>query len=460
MPLANLKLLVRPNPGGLADHKRFLAEEAHRFGNSGRFSDCVISSEEGFHASCHLSLLVPHSPLLKDIIPPNSVETPFYQICLPVSTRTLKNLLKLLYTGDVSASKVEIKQIKTGLTLLGILDLASGCQSEDTLAEASKEPQPSLAVGVINSSQAKVAASALKLSVSQSTPTVELFTKVGEAESNVLRLHRIKKEDSNVLGLHRIEKEEAPNNNPNLNNNQEDVGRSRRRRRVRSYCEEEEEDSEAAPLTKVTDEIVLEGEPITQEVERCQDCGARLTSDWYRPPNRHDCQAMSETVCQYCGVTVRGSWYLPPSRHHCPGYGPGSTAPSRKRRKVSSSSGQTVSVSSPRTPRLSKAEPQDFSCPLIDCGRKCDSKKLLMLHLAISHYQEQMEGLYITGVCSDGGRVCPYCGDLQPGIKLNLLRHLAMEHEVVMELVDRDIFQRQSEHCKDEGGVDGRILGN
>ena len=57
MPLTNLKLLVRPNPGGLADHRRFLAEEAHILGNSGKFSDFVISSEEGYEANCHLSLL-------------------------------------------------------------------------------------------------------------------------------------------------------------------------------------------------------------------------------------------------------------------------------------------------------------------------------------------------------------------------------------------------------------------
>ena len=37
--------------------------------------------------------------------------------------------------------------------------------------------------------------------------------------------------------------------------------------------------------------------------------------------------------------------------------------------------------------------------------------------------------------------MCPECGDIQPGVKLNLIRHLAMEHEVVMELVERDIFQ-------------------
>ena len=58
MPIANLKLLVRPNPGGLEDHRRFLAEGARSW-LAGRedFSDFVISSEDGVKLNCHLSLL-------------------------------------------------------------------------------------------------------------------------------------------------------------------------------------------------------------------------------------------------------------------------------------------------------------------------------------------------------------------------------------------------------------------
>ena len=62
-----------------------------------------------------------------------------------MSTNTLKSLLELLYTGDVSASKAEIEEIRTGLTLLGILEPAS--QSEEAVVRSP------LAVGVINSSQ-------------------------------------------------------------------------------------------------------------------------------------------------------------------------------------------------------------------------------------------------------------------------------------------------------------------
>ena len=45
--------------------------------------------------------------------------------------------------------------------------------------------------------------------------------------------------------------------------------------------------------------------------------------------------------------------------------------------------------------------------------------------------------------------MCPDCGDIVPGIKLNFLRHLATEHEVVMELVERDVFQSSRDNDED-----------
>ena len=45
--------------------------------------------------------------------------------------------------------------------------------------------------------------------------------------------------------------------------------------------------------------------------------------------------------------------------------------------------------------------------------------------------------------------MCRDCGDIQPGMKLNLIRHMAMEHEVVMELVERDVFQTSKDDDED-----------
>ena len=45
--------------------------------------------------------------------------------------------------------------------------------------------------------------------------------------------------------------------------------------------------------------------------------------------------------------------------------------------------------------------------------------------------------------------MCPDCGDIQPGMKMNFIKHLAMEHEVVMELVDRDVFKSTRDSDED-----------
>ena len=37
-----------------------------------------------------------------------------------MSARTLRSLLELLYTGEITATNTELEEIKTGLTLLGI----------------------------------------------------------------------------------------------------------------------------------------------------------------------------------------------------------------------------------------------------------------------------------------------------------------------------------------------------
>jgi len=442
MPLGNLKLLVRPNPGGLADHKRFLAEEARQLGRSGKFSDFVMISEEGQHVYCHLSFIVPLSPFLRSAIPSNFAEAQQCQLSVPVSIQTLESLMELLYTGETQASHSELEKIKVGLNLLGILHPGQGHQPDQPAVTCAPVPEVSpspLAEGVINSSQAAVAASAVNLSmtVRPKVETVELFPRTEQTDgSNVITLQRLEQEDSD-----RSPPNDTINSNNNLSNNNvkddekdTETRARRKRKRILSYRDHDEEEEELQSTVKLektaeSEEILVEGYPITQEVECCQDCGASLASEWHRPPNRHDCQTMAVTTCQHCGVTVRGSWYLPPSRHHCQGYSP-NTPPAQhgKRRRQFGSPSRAV------------REYHDFSCPLEDCARQCDSKKLLMLHLAIGHYMPELEELYINGVCSDGGRVCPHCGDLQPGIKLNFIRHLAMEHEVVMELLERDLL--------------------
>ena len=55
MPLPNIQLLVRPQPGGLEDHRKFITDEinSHAGLEDSRISDMVItSSVDGESVSC------------------------------------------------------------------------------------------------------------------------------------------------------------------------------------------------------------------------------------------------------------------------------------------------------------------------------------------------------------------------------------------------------------------------
>ena len=71
-------------------------------------------------------------------------------------------MLELLYTGEITATKTEVEEITTGLTLLGILSPSEPSQSSvcpppppplQQQQPRAQEPHTSLAVGIINSSQ-------------------------------------------------------------------------------------------------------------------------------------------------------------------------------------------------------------------------------------------------------------------------------------------------------------------
>ena len=123
---------------------------------------------------------------------------------------------------------------------------------------------------------------------------------------------------------------------------------------------------------------------------------------------------------------LRSSWYLPPSRHSC--LSPSSAASShnlsintaqeggqqlrlrpRKKRTLSLTYEDNISnakiLKADADLPLSKlkiegTEKTDtakfFPCPLDGCSRKCETKKLLMLHLALSHFLVKMESSYTS----------------------------------------------------------------
>ena len=169
----------------------------------------------------------------------------------------------------------------------------------------------------------------LSMTVRPKVETVELFPSTEQIDgSNVITLQRLEQEDSD-----RSPPNDTINSNNNLSNNNvkddekdTETRARRKRKRILSYRDHDEEEEELQSTVKLektaeSEEILVEGYPITQviislllyiiydnyyqEVECCQDCGASLASEWHRPPNRHDCQTMAVTTCQVMSGSVK-----------------------------------------------------------------------------------------------------------------------------------------------------------
>ena len=55
-----------------------------------------------------------------------------------------------------------------------------------------------------------------------------------------------------------------------------------------------------------------------------------------------------------------------------------------------------VASSAKLTVEVGERKAKFYPCPLDGCSRKCETKKLLMLHLAMSHFLVKMEASYIS----------------------------------------------------------------
>lgn len=85
---------------------------------------------------------------------------------------------------------------------------------------------------------------------------------------------------------------------------------------------------------------------------------------------------------------------------------------------------------------ITQSEPTPLhECPLTNCARQCRSKADLQVHLAMSHYKEELEKDYITDC---GETRCKVCEKILPGNKQGFLKHMAVDHNVVMDYVERD----------------------
>jgi len=95
-----------------------------------------------------------------------------------------------------------------------------------------------------------------------------------------------------------------------------------------------------------------------------------------------------------------------------------------------------VSESSIVKPVPSAESPPLHPCPLNNCSRQCSTRKDLLVHLAMVHYLKELEKQFGTGC---GGSRCAQCDVMLPSNKQVYLRHMAVQHEIVMTYVERDM---------------------
>ena len=329
-------------------------------------------------------------------------------IAVPVSGPTLLTIQELLYTGQVSRTRAEIDAVSQGLATLGIDNFSPVPTSTATMASVDKKP-----AAVISSRETLVAADpvvAMQQFLGQTAAGPSLRNKAA-AELLVHRLDpaqitvKIKRDGDGVEANNNVVREETKIN-------MEDRNPKRKR------ASEGENDQES-------EEIKLDGSPVTEEIERgggvestpqmrmheCEDCGTQLRSAWHRHPTRHNCVRLVGVRCPECDAALRSAWFLPPSRHSCTA----ANTPGKRRRLTreaeAASSGRTGMIEEQDgfvTPSRSGMDVGNrdkyFSCPMKQCSRKCETKKLLMLHLAMSHFLKKMESKYI----SQAGNKCRF----------------------------------------------------
>ena len=91
-----------------------------------------------------------------------------------------------------------------------------------------------------------------------------------------------------------------------------------------------------------------------------------------------------------------------------------------------------------KLPNVVDQEP-NFPCPLPNCSSDKETKKALLVHLLIVHYQKDMEKEFGPLFHKEGQKKCPKCNMALLDNYLGYMKHIAVEHAYVMNFVERDI---------------------
>eukprot|EP00092_Neocalanus_flemingeri_P009100 GFUD01009798.1.p1 GENE.GFUD01009798.1~~GFUD01009798.1.p1 ORF type:complete len:634 (+),score=157.11 GFUD01009798.1:236-1903(+) len=91
-----------------------------------------------------------------------------------------------------------------------------------------------------------------------------------------------------------------------------------------------------------------------------------------------------------------------------------------------------------------------FPCPLKNCSSDKETKKALLVHLLIVHYQKDMEREFGQMFKKEGKKKCPKCNMALLDNYLGYMKHIAVEHAFVMNFVERDLNGAITENGKTE----------
>eukprot|EP00092_Neocalanus_flemingeri_P031369 GFUD01034071.1.p1 GENE.GFUD01034071.1~~GFUD01034071.1.p1 ORF type:complete len:282 (-),score=49.53 GFUD01034071.1:2-820(-) len=99
-------------------------------------------------------------------------------------------------------------------------------------------------------------------------------------------------------------------------------------------------------------------------------------------------------------------------------------------------------------------------CPLEHCDRSCETRQKLLLHLLMNHYEEKLMKDFGEAFETDDGQ-CLICDRKLPSNKTGYLKHIGVEHELVIEYLEKDasvryipleIYQTQSNLSTNKNG--------
>ena len=200
---------------------------------------------------------------------------------------------------------------------------------------------------------------------------------------------------------------------------------------------------ENSVVSKVNNPVICENNNIEVESNPCIEAEGnkkrkRLTDDEGVSSERAAVFPEAPLACTRCSTPVSSTWYLPPSRHGCtvvtvttPSGQQATSSSARKRSRkstrrlssvvrgampevsdktvsktpepnVTGDENNTIEIVVPTKVSHSGFNPSEpiplQECPLANCARQCRTKADMQVHLAMTHYKDELEKDYITGI--------------------------------------------------------------